>query len=173
MRRCYNDLDIVLLFFFSLSGINHGLKLFPKREESLNFFVNSLCIFKLHKTFCFKLNNLFTLIMAMVKKMPKQSSCKSKIWMCMIAYCNTRDSSSLGLGANFLHWNQNSKFWVTWPRIAESVYFLRKMCLFFNFWMIKFTIMFFLTFTHEISHLRSSACQKATIPSKNIQTEQN
>ena len=29
---------------------------------------------------------------------------------------------------------------VTWP---QSVYFLRKMCLFFNFWMIKFTIMCF------------------------------
>ena len=47
------------------------------------------------------------------------------------------------LGAHFLHWNQNSKFWVTWPRIAQSVYFLREMCLFFNFWMIKFTIMCF------------------------------
>ena len=45
--------------------------------------------------------------------------------------------------AHFLHWNQNSKFWVTWPRIAQSVYFLREMCLFFNFWMIKFTIMCF------------------------------
>ena len=37
----------------------------------------------------------------------------------------------------------NSKFWVTWPRIAQFVYFLREMCLFFNFWMIKFTIMCF------------------------------
>ena len=37
----------------------------------------------------------------------------------------------------------NSKFWVTWPGIAQSVYFLREMCLFFNFWMIKFTIMCF------------------------------
>ena len=33
-------------------------------------------------------------------------------------------------GAHFLHWNQNSKFWVTWPRIAQSVYFLREMCIF-------------------------------------------
>ena len=46
-------------------------------------------------------------------------------------------------GAHFLQWNQNSKFWVTWPRIAQSVYFLREMCSFFNFWMIKFTIMCF------------------------------
>ena len=52
-------------------------------------------------------------------------------------------NSCKGLGAHFLHWNQNSKFWVTWPRIAQSVYFLREMCLFFNFWMIKFTIMCF------------------------------
>ena len=43
--------------------------------------------------------------------------------------------------AHFLHWNHNSKFWVTWPRMAQPVYFLREMCLFFNFWMIKVTIM--------------------------------
>ena len=54
-----------------------------------------------------------------------------------------RWSLSYNQGAHFLHWNQNSKFWVTWPRIAQSVYFLREMCLFFNFWMIKFTIMCF------------------------------
>ena len=46
-------------------------------------------------------------------------------------------------GTHFLHWNQNYKVWVTWPRIAQSVYFLREMCLFFNLWMIKFTIMVF------------------------------
>ena len=33
--------------------------------------------------------------------------------------------------------------------------------------MVKFTIMFFLTFTHEISQLRSSTCQTNTLPSKN------
>ena len=66
------------------------------------------------------------------------------------------------LGAHFLHWNQNSKFWVTWPRITQSVYFLME-----TFWIIKFTIMFFfLTFTHEIFHVRSSTCLKTTIPSK-------
>ena len=37
----------------------------------------------------------------------------------------------------------NSKFWVTYPRIAQFVYFSREMCLVFNFWMVKFTIMFF------------------------------
>ena len=47
------------------------------------------------------------------------------------------------LGAHFLHWNQNSKFWVTWPRIAQSVYFLVETCLFFNLCLIKFTIMGF------------------------------
>ena len=41
------------------------------------------------------------------------------------------------------------------------------MCLFLIFWIIKFTIMCFLTFTHVISYLRSSTCQKITIPSKN------
>ena len=52
------------------------------------------------------------------------------------------------IGAHFLHWNQNSKLWVTWPRIAQSVYCLRDMRLFFNFWMIKFTIMFFFLHSH-------------------------
>ena len=57
------------------------------------------------------------------------------LWICLVFNRN--------YGAQFLHWNQNSKFLVTWPRIAQSVYFLREMCLFFNFWMIKFTIMCF------------------------------
>ena len=47
------------------------------------------------------------------------------------------------LGSQLVVQEVNSKFWVTWPRIAQFVYFLREMCLFFNFWMIKFTIMFF------------------------------
>ena len=47
------------------------------------------------------------------------------------------------IGEHFLHWNRNSKFWVTWPRIAQSVHFLSEMCLIVNFWMLKFTIMFF------------------------------
>ena len=54
-----------------------------------------------------------------------------------------RWSLSYNQGAHFLHWNQNSKFWVTWPRIAQSVYFLKEMCLFFNSLMTKFTIMCF------------------------------
>ena len=77
-------------------------------------------------------------------------------------------------GAHFLHWNQNSKFWVTWPRIAQSVYFLRKMCLFFNFWMIKFTIMCFFFDIHAWNFsTKVIYMSKNTLPSKNIQTEQN
>ena len=44
----------------------------------------------------------------------------------------------------------NSKSWVTWLSFAHFVYFLREMCLLFNFWMIKFTIMCFLTITYII-----------------------
>ena len=41
-----------------------------------------------------------------------------------LVICPVADTN-LHKGAHFLHWNQNSKFWVTWPRIAQSVYFLR------------------------------------------------
>ena len=81
------------------------------------------------------------------------------------------------LGPHFLVSHENSKFWVTWLSIAQFVYFLREMCLLFNFWMIKFTIMFFFdihTWNFSTKVLYGTfTCQKNTLPSKNIQTEQN
>ena len=55
----------------------------------------------------------------------------------------SQDFFAIDQGPKLVVQEENSKFWVTWPRIAQFVYFLREMCLFFNFWMIKFTIMFF------------------------------
>ena len=46
-------------------------------------------------------------------------------------------------GSQLVGQEVNSKFWVTWLSFAQFVYFLREVCLLFNFWMIKFTIMFF------------------------------
>ena len=40
-------------------------------------------------------------------------------------------------GSLFVVQEVNSKSWVTWLSIAQFAYFLREMCLFFNFWMIE------------------------------------
>ena len=52
------------------------------------------------------------------------------------------------LAHNFIGQEVHSKSWVTWLSFAQFVYFLREVCLLFNFWMIKFTIMWFFLDTH-------------------------
>ena len=59
---------------------------------------------------------------------------------------------------------------------AQFVYFLRELWLLFNFWMIKFTTMFFCEsgfFLHNCESYHSKNWKVNKIPSKNIQTEQN
>jgi hypothetical protein len=58
----------------------------------------------------------------------------------------------------------NSKSWVTWLSFAQSLYFLEEVCLIFPFWMTIHKYVCFLTFTHEISQLRSY--QKTHFPPK-------
>ena len=83
----------------------------------------------------FKPNNLYIKILVL-----GTIFLKSRFFLKLRFICTT--TFLCYLRAYFLQWNQNSKFWVTWPRIAQSVYFLREMCSFFNLWIIKFTIMF-------------------------------
>ena len=49
------------------------------------------------------------------------------------------------LGFFLLSFPQNERkiYYLCWVSFAQFVYFLREVCLLINFWMIKFTIMFF------------------------------
>ena len=68
--------------------------------------------------------------------MPKKAKCPWYQYICRL-YWNAKFPDQ---GSQLVGQEVNSKSWVTWLSLSQFVYFLREVCLLFNFWMIKFTI---------------------------------
>ena len=110
-----------------------------------------------YKTYIVWYFRRYTMYIAVIEEGRWENICFIIGWIILPLVVYQLINHSFLYGSQLLGQDENSKFWVTWLSFAQFVYFLRKMCLLFNFWMIKFTFVVFLTFTHEISQWLSFA----------------
>ena len=102
------------------------------------------------------------------EELTKKSCVKSSSWLSLVCLLGWAKQDLWGLGCEIfgfclLLFPQTREL-----SFAQFVYFFREVCLFLNFWMIKFTIM-----SKKHNFLSFKNWKINTLPSKNIQTEQN